>query len=67
MEEKQINEVFDWEGRMFKCVEDIADESCIGCDLFRLRMQCHNKELECRDWYRKDKTGVIFVLADQQS
>ena len=60
--EKQINEVFDYEGVKLMCIEG---DKCSRCYVYNKSLSCHNAP-ECREDHRKDKTGVVFVLADNQ-
>lgn len=64
MKEPKVNEVFELNGKRYKCVEGNGCENCAG--IYNDKSQC-SKFPNCVWWSREDKASVIFKEVGEDS
>ena len=60
--EREIGEIFKYDGEWFQCVEDGKENLCFNCDLYDEKHKLCNENLtgNCHIAFRKDSKSVIF-------
>ncbi len=64
--ERKIGEIFGFEGKKIKCVEDDGKIVCFDCIFFIKKTNteednCENKNMLCISFERKDDKNVKFI------
>ena len=64
--ERKIGEVFDYQGKKLKVMEEVQHEACKGCYFFEEDCgQIRSIVGECEHQKRSDNNGVLFAITDE--